>query len=95
MDGIKELAPPPGVRTASRAMELARIWIVDNKQQITLSGNLWDDPAAWGLMLVDLARHVANAYESQGQDRSQVFSRILAAFDAECRHPTDDAEQLS
>ncbi|MCB9492594.1 MAG: DUF5076 domain-containing protein [Dehalococcoidia bacterium] len=94
MGEVKELAPPAGIHAASRAMELARIWIVDNKQQVSLSGNLWDDPAAWGLMLVDLARHVSKAYENQGRDKEEVLGRILRAFDAERGHPTDDPEQL-
>jgi hypothetical protein len=94
MSEIDELAPPTGIYAASRAMELARIWIVDNKQQIAISGNLWDDPAAWGLMLVDFARHVSQAYASQGHDQEQVINRILEAFNAELAHPTDDPEQL-
>jgi hypothetical protein len=81
MASISELSHPPGVKHASRAMEIVRVWIVDEKQQVVLSGNLWDDPAAWGLMLVDLARHVANAYEDQGHDRNRVLSRIREAFD--------------
>jgi hypothetical protein len=94
MANISELSPPPDVKHATRAMELARVWIVDKKQQVVLSGNLWNDPAAWGLMLVDLARHVANAYEEQGHDRDQVLSRIREAFDAEWVAPTDDPQQL-
>jgi hypothetical protein len=94
MGTISELARPPAVHQASRAMELARIWIVDKKQQVILSGNLWEDPAAWGLMLADLARHVSKAYENQGHDRAQVLNRILDAFKAEWEHPTDDPEQV-
>jgi hypothetical protein len=75
-------------------MELASIWIVDKKQQVVLSGNLWDDPAAWGLMLVDIARHVANAYADQGRSRDEVLRRIRAAFDAEWEAPTDVADPL-
>jgi hypothetical protein len=76
-------------------MEIARIWIVDKKQQVVLSGNLWSDPAAWGLMLVDLARHVANAYESQGRDREEVLQLIREAVGAEWNSPTDEPEQLT
>jgi len=55
---IQELAPPHSIHGASKAMELARIWIVDENQHVSISGNLWRDPAAWGLMLVDLAKHI-------------------------------------
>ena len=75
-------------------MEIARVWIVDKKLQVVLSDNLWNDPAAYGLMLVDLARHFANAYEGQGRDRNEVLSRIREGFDAEWVDPTSTAEQL-
>ena len=67
---IKELPVPDAVNTAQKAMEMARLWIVDGDQQIVLSPNLWKDPATWGLMLVDLAKHVANAYSQQGRIRA-------------------------
>jgi hypothetical protein len=45
-------------------------------------------------MLVDLARHVSNAYSRQGHVRDEVLDRIYRAFDAERAFPTDDAEQI-
>jgi hypothetical protein len=78
-----ELPIPPTVTQAERAMEMARIWIVDGDQHVILSPNLWKDPGAWGLMFVDLARHVAAAYEAQGGDSQAVLRRIREAFDAE------------
>ncbi len=54
---------------------------------------LWNDPAAWGLMLVDLAKHAANAYSQiEGRDRDEVLNRIKAGFDAEWDFATDDAK---
>lgn len=94
MSDISELSRPSGVEDASRAMEIARIWIVDKRQQVVLSGNLWDHPAAWGLMLVDLAKHVANAYANQGHDRERVLARVREALDAEWLVATSDVEQV-
>lgn len=85
----QELPVPATLDQATRAMEIARVWIVDGDQHIVLSQDLWRDPASWGLMLADLARHVANAYEAQGQDRKAVLLRIREALDAEWSHPTD------
>lgn len=70
-------------------MEVARIWIVDGDQHVVLSEHLWNDPASWGLMLADLARHVSKAYEAQGRDGAVVLKRIREALDAEWSHPTD------
>jgi hypothetical protein len=94
MKRAEELAPPPGIRKAERAMELARIWIVDKKLQVRLSGNLWEDPVRWGLLLVDLARHISLAYESQGRNAGTVLRRIRDGLDMEWGHPTDVPEQL-
>jgi len=62
---------------------------VRNEQVFTLNPNLWSDTGAWGLMLVDLAKHVANAYVAQGFDANEALTRIRAAMDAEWAHPTD------
>lgn len=94
MSKIQELAPPHSIHGASKATELVRIWIVDENQHVSISGNLWQDPAAWGLMLVDLAKHLANAYAAQGQDRDATLNRILAGFRAEMEVPTDDLGPL-
>jgi len=94
MSEIQELAPPHSIHGASHATELVRIWIVDGNQHISITGNLWKDLAAWGLMLVDLAKHVANAYAAQGQDRDAALNRVLAGFRAEMEMPTDEPGPL-
>jgi hypothetical protein len=86
----QELPLPPTLDQAASAMEMARIWIVDGHQDVVLSPNLWPDSGAWGLMLVDIARHVASAYAQQrGQNRTEVLKRIREAFDGEWSHSTD------
>ena len=89
MSTANELPRPDDVDNAKRAVELARIWLVDSHQQVVLSPRMWKDPAAWGLMLADLALHVANAYEREGYDKTDVLERIYEAFDVERRSPTD------
>jgi len=44
-----------------------------------------------GIMLADLARHVANAYQHDvGLDQLKTLRRIKAALDAELGSPTDE-----
>jgi hypothetical protein len=82
--------PTPAVEDA-RAIELARVWAAQGKQHVSLATELWDDPAAWGIMLVDLARHIANAYEQNtGKNREDVLQRIKSGVDAEWLSPTDE-----
>ena len=51
---------------------------------------LHDDPAAWGILLVDLARHAASSYEqTSGLDRDAALERIKDGIDAEWNSATD------
>ena len=84
-----ELPIPSAAERAEKAVEMARIWIVDGDQHVVISPNLWKDAAAWGLMLVDLAKHVASAYEAQGHERAAVLKKIHEAFEVEWESPTD------
>ena len=89
MDEGRELQLPPAVKLAEEATEIARIWLVADRQHVVLPRTLWNDPAAWGLMLADLARHVAKAYAAQGHSSSEVLERIRQGFDAEWASPTE------
>jgi hypothetical protein len=88
-----ELPIPPIAASDRDSQEIARIWAAHGSQHVALATGLWEDPAAWGIMLVDLAHHVANAYEQgAGLDRSEVLARIREGFDAEWESPTDAAQ---
>jgi hypothetical protein len=51
----------------------------------------FEDPAAWGVLLADIAHHIANALaESEGTDRAAVLAAIRRAFEVETRTPTDE-----
>lgn len=79
-----ELPVPPAVLTDDRARGLLRVWAANGSQHVSLATGLWSDPAAWGIVLADLARHVSRAYEQSGTHRSsEALSRIRAGFDAE------------
>jgi hypothetical protein len=68
---------------------LLRVWIANRAQHVSIRGGVWNDPAAWGIMLADLARHVASLYHDEpGLDRQEVLRRIKAGLDAELGSPT-------
>ena len=74
----------------AKALELVRVWASGGKQQVALRADAWEDSAAWGIMLVDLARHVARAVEQlHGHSQAQTLARIRAGLDAEWAAPTD------
>ena len=72
-------------------MELLRVWAAQGKQHVSLATNLWNEPASWGIMLVDLAKHVASAYEqTTKRDYAVALKRIKEGFDAEWGSATDE-----
>ena len=83
------LAIPDAVRDRSDAREILRVWVANSRQHFSLY-TTWEDPAAWGLMLADLARHVANAYAREGKNREESLRTILELLEKELEHPTDD-----
>jgi hypothetical protein len=85
-----ELLIPPTAQRDRKALEIARIWAAEGHQHVSLRAGLWPDPACWGMMLVDLAQHVANAYAQEGRSRDEVLQRIKEGFDAEWHAPTDE-----
>lgn len=83
-----ELAPPESATDDPRAFELARLWLADGAPHVALRTGVWPDPAAWGVVLVDLARHVAVAYhESSDVALGEAFERILYGLRAELESP--------
>jgi hypothetical protein len=88
---MNELIVPPSVASNPKAVEMARIWHAEGKQHVSLNAPGWKDSAAWGLLLVDIAKHVANAYaQAEGRDVEETLARIKAGFDAEWNHATDE-----
>lgn len=81
---------PISARNDPRATEILRVWAASGGQHVAINTGLWDDPAIWGLMLVDLARHVAKAHEQLGHmDSADFLHRLKQGFDAEWDAPTD------
>ncbi|MBL9189377.1 MAG: DUF5076 domain-containing protein [Opitutaceae bacterium] len=91
---MKSLSIPPKAAAKSDSTEIMRLWLVRERSggsvHITLRHDVWTDPAMWGLMLVDIARHVSRAHAQSGKDENAVFDQIIAGLRAEIESPTDD-----
>ncbi len=88
-----ELQIPPTAKDDPNAVEIARIWAAHGQQHVHLRTGLFPDAGSWGIMLVDLARHIANAYEQDGRgDYFEVLARIREIFEVEWDSPTDIAK---
>jgi hypothetical protein len=86
---------PPMANTNPNSIEVLRVWVAPGApQQLTLR-TFWKDPRSWGLLLADIARHAAKAYEREGGNRDDILRKIEEAFRAEWAYPTDDPEDLT
>jgi len=70
-------------------VEVLRAAIVDGGLHISLR-RAFDDPEAWGMLIADVARHVARIYATEGKfPEEQTLERVRAMFNAEMDAPTD------
>jgi hypothetical protein len=86
-----QLLIPDAAKADLKSFELLRVWIANKGQHVSLRVGTWTDPAAWGIMLADLAKHIVNSYDQDmALEKRQTLLRIRAAFDAELMKPTDN-----
>ena len=87
--GPREQPIPPDALDREEAVEVLRAFVVDGGLSISFT-RAFDDPAMWGMMLVDIARHAARAYEKEGaMAEGEALQRITEMFDAELAAVTD------
>ena len=91
MSDTDRLVIPDAASKDPQSFELLQVWIANKGQHVSLRTGVWKDPSAWGIMLADLARHIANAYEQEeGLNRLKTLQRIRTALNVELASPTDD-----
>ncbi|OLC85311.1 MAG: DUF5076 domain-containing protein [Acidobacteria bacterium 13_1_40CM_2_60_7] len=85
-----QLMIPDVARQDGKSFEVLRVWIAQKGQHVSLRTGVWEDPFAWGIMLADLAGHIANSFaQSARLDRQEVLQKIRMGFDVEMNSPTD------
>ena len=78
-------APPA---SGVQAVELLRAWVVGQELHCSLSADACPDADTWGVILADLARHVARALKDrEGRDEAATLQAVRAAFEAELLAP--------
>ena len=59
MSHENELMIPSNVQLDKEAFEVIRIWVSQKTQVISIATNVWNDPLSWGIMLVDMMKHIS------------------------------------
>jgi hypothetical protein len=91
----KELPLPPAASADAKSIEMIRVWIAQKKLHTVVNIGHWqengmnDERAAWGLLLADMIRHIANAHEKRyHRDPRESVQMIRDAFEMEISNPT-------
>jgi hypothetical protein len=94
MASQKVLDIPAAAQRDKASFEVMRVWIAEQGQHVSIQSGAWDDPFAWGIVLADLARHIALAHQMQNSktDPETFIERLLEGFQAEIENPTDEPE---
>ena len=58
-----ELPFPSTAANDPKAIEIARMWVAHGEQHVAIRVGVRKKPEAWGIVLADLAKHLASAYE--------------------------------
>jgi len=81
------MIPPTALEQGG--VEVLRAAIVDGALHVSLR-RAFDDPEAWGMLIADVARHVARIYATEDRfPEDETLQRIRALFNAEMDAPTD------
>ena len=89
--------PPAALRDAD-AVELARVWVAERGLYCSLKcgmyaadGGAERETMAWGIILADLAGHVADALSAEGMGtKAALFDAIVEGFNTEVSRPTSE-----
>ncbi len=89
--------PPPAERDP-RSVEMMRAWIAEGNRHVALNIGFWEQPDrgiderdAWGILMADMMRHLANAHQEEyGRDPRETLSVIRNAFEREMEKRTSE-----
>ena len=94
---MRELVVPPAAERDPNSFETVRAWVAENGLHCTINVGVWDahsvpEERAWGIMLADVVRHLANAlHERHGKETEETKVQVVRALLGELRLPTSEA----
>ncbi len=93
---MKELVIPPEAQTDDDSWELLRAWVANKGLHCSLKVGVYEaegipEGKAWGMILADAARHIADALASLGLRESEAaLQELRRNFEAELDKPTSN-----
>ena len=94
---MRVLVIPPAAQRDEDAVQMLSAWIAEQGMHCTLNISMWheagrNEPKAWGVLLADVVRHIANAIQHErGAPAEETAEAIVAALLRELESPTSEA----
>ncbi len=68
------------------------MWVAGGEQDVAVSVGMWEDASSWGVLLADLARHIADAHAQQDDqvDPEDFLESIRSGMETELDGPGED-----
>ena len=95
---MRVLVVPPAAQQDPDAVQMLSAWIAERGLHCTMNVGMWsasgqNEPKAWGILLADVVRHLANALqEQQGANQESTIEAVVDSFLEELNEPTSQAE---
>ena len=94
---MKTLVVPPAAQRDEEAIQMLSAWIAENGLHCSMKVGMWqkngqNEPRAWGVLLADVVRHLANAVEEEfGEPADKTADLIVQSIQREFDEPTSRA----
>ena len=91
---MKPLIIPPAAQRDPNSVQMLSAWIAEKGLHCSLNVGMWTaagtpEARAWGILLADTARHVANAMASSlGVAQPDALAAVLEAMHSELAQPS-------
>ena len=91
---MKTLVIPPAAQRDEKAVQMLSAWIAEKGLHCSLNVGMWEENGrreapAWGILLADAVRHIANALQEQyGHPAPDTVAAILESLHRELGEPT-------
>ena len=97
---MHEAAIPPAAQRDPDAREMLRAWIAERGLHCTVHIGMWEgqkstirEERAWGILLSDVVRHIANAmHERYGDPVERTKAEVVRAILEELEMPSSEAK---
>lgn len=91
---VGSLSAPGEAIADPQSVEMIRAWVANRGLHCSLRIGMWEqtpgvrEDHAWGILLADVVKHVADALAALGKDRGAMIAAIRQSFLAELDTPT-------